>query len=201
MGSGPVAVAYHFYTDEKLFELLASRLILLDIFKNVAIFCCAYYGNFSKWIWNFLVLHNFTKCFSVSRLNQTENVCIVNCLVSKENTDYTILTKHSLSAYFRKKGHARNFSEKEQIKDKKGKIFENLSKNIQNLKIFWKRAASCVQLSHVWNIEYVLSLPRIFICTTLRRRIFICIYLVQLYNKKLIVYQNTVKYTSSLEPT
>ena len=70
------------------------------------------------------MLHNFTKYFSVTRLNQTENVCIVNCLVSKENTDYTILTNHSLSAYFRKKGHARNFSEKEQIKDKKGKIFQ-----------------------------------------------------------------------------
>ena len=82
------------------------------------------------------MLHNFTKCFSVTRLNQTENVCIVNCLVSKENTDYTILTKHSLSAYFRKKEHAGNFSEKEQIKNKKGKIFESLGKNIQNLKIF-----------------------------------------------------------------
>ena len=31
---------------------------------------------------------------------------------------------------------------------KKGKIFENLGKNVQNLKIFWKRAGGCVQLSH-----------------------------------------------------
>ena len=31
-----------------------------------------------------------------------------------------------------------------QEKGKKGKMFENL-------KIFWKRAASCVQLSHAWN--------------------------------------------------
>ena len=31
---------------------------------------------------------------------------------------------------------------------KKGKIFENLGKNVQNWKIFLKRAASCVRLSY-----------------------------------------------------
>ena len=37
----------------------------------------------------------------------------------------------------RKYGHACNFSEKRQKKkDKKGKLFENLGKNVQNLKIF-----------------------------------------------------------------
>ena len=35
-----------------------------------------------------------------------------------------------------------DFSEKRQ---KKGKIFENLSKNVQNLKIFWKGAGNCMQ--------------------------------------------------------
>ena len=30
---------------------------------------------------------------------------------------------------------------------KKGKIFENLGKNVQNLKIFWKRAGDYAQLS------------------------------------------------------
>ena len=34
---------------------------------------------------------------------------------------------------------------------KKGKIFENVGKNVKNLKIFLKRAASCVRLSHTWN--------------------------------------------------
>ena len=34
------------------------------------------------------------------------------------------------------------------IFQKKGKIFENLGKNVQNLKIFLKKAASYVQLSH-----------------------------------------------------
>ena len=28
---------------------------------------------------------------------------------------------------------------------KKGKIFEKLGKNVQNLKIFWKRAGNCVR--------------------------------------------------------
>ena len=36
-------------------------------------------------------------------------------------------------AYSRKKGYACEFSEKGQ---KKGKIFENLAKNVQNVKIF-----------------------------------------------------------------
>ena len=40
-------------------------------------------------------------------------------------------------AYSRKKGHAGDFAENVQ--------------DLQNLKIFWKRAASCVRLSHVWN--------------------------------------------------
>ena len=50
-----------------------------------------------------------------------------------------ILERRGMHAIFQKKGQ------------KKGKLFENLSKNEQNLKIFWKRAASCVWLSHAWN--------------------------------------------------
>ena len=34
---------------------------------------------------------------------------------------------------------------------KKGKIFQNLGKNVQNLKIFCKKAASCVRLSQAWG--------------------------------------------------
>ena len=45
-----------------------------------------------------------------------------------------------------------------QKKCKKGKIIENSGKNAQNLQIFWKRAVSCMQLSHTWNkqLEYPL---------------------------------------------
>ena len=42
------------------------------------------------------------------------------------------------------------FSEKGQ---KKGKIVENLGENVQNLKIFRKRAASVVQLKQLKGIE------------------------------------------------
>ena len=40
-------------------------------------------------------------------------------------------------AYSRKKGHAGDFAENVQ--------------NLRNMKIFWKRAASCVRLLHAWN--------------------------------------------------
>ena len=52
--------------------------------------------------------------------------------------------------YSRKEDHACDFSEKGQ---KKGKIFENLGQNVQNLKIFWKRAASFVQLKQLKGME------------------------------------------------
>ena len=37
------------------------------------------------------------------------------------------------------------------IFQKKGKIFEYLGKNVQNLKIFGKRAGDCMQLLHAIN--------------------------------------------------
>ena len=48
-----------------------------------------------------------------------------------------------IRGYSRKSGHAYDFSEKGLKKMlKKGKIFENLDKNVQNLEIFWKRAGN-----------------------------------------------------------
>ena len=38
-----------------------------------------------------------------------------------------------------------------EIFQKKSKIFENLGKNVQNLKHFEKRAGDCVGLSHTRN--------------------------------------------------
>ena len=47
------------------------------------------------------------------------------------------IIKHSHSrVYSRKKVHASDFSEKGQKKGKKGQIFENLGKNVHNLKKF-----------------------------------------------------------------
>ena len=56
-------------------------------------------------------------------------------------------------AILESKGNAYDFSEKLQKRPKnwkkKGdKIFENLGKNVQNLKILWKKAGDCVRLSH-----------------------------------------------------
>ena len=46
-----------------------------------------------------------------------------------------------------------DFSEKEQKNVKKGRIYENLGTNVQNLKIFWKMAGDCVQLLHAINCK------------------------------------------------
>ena len=40
---------------------------------------------------------------------------------------------------------------KRKNRTKKGKIFENLDKNVQHLKTFWKRADDFVWLSHAIN--------------------------------------------------
>ena len=46
-----------------------------------------------------------------------------------------------MHAIFQKKSKK---SEKIVEKQQKGKIFQTLGKNVQNLKIFWKRAGDCV---------------------------------------------------------
>ena len=37
------------------------------------------------------------------------------------------------------------------IRAKKGKVFENLGKNVKNMKIFWTGAGDCIQLLHILN--------------------------------------------------
>ena len=60
-----------------------------------------------------------------------------------------ILESKGMRAIFLKKWGG---GQKNVKRAKKGKIFENiLGKNVQNLKIFLKRARDCVQLSHVIN--------------------------------------------------
>ena len=53
-----------------------------------------------------------------------------------------ILESKGMLAIFQRKGNKT---------DKKGKIFENLGENVQNLKIFLKRAGDCLQLLHATN--------------------------------------------------
>ena len=47
--------------------------------------------------------------------------------------------------------HTCDFPKKGKKMLKKGKIFGNLDKNVQDLKIFWKRAGDCVRLLHATN--------------------------------------------------
>ena len=51
-----------------------------------------------------------------------------------------ILESKGTHAIFQKNG------KKGQKMFKEGKILENLCKNVQNLKIFWKRPGDCIQL-------------------------------------------------------
>ena len=55
---------------------------------------------------------------------------------SKKFLSGPILESKDIGVIFQKKG-------KEMLK--KGKIFENLGKNVQNLKIFWKKGGDCVR--------------------------------------------------------
>ena len=50
-----------------------------------------------------------------------------------------ILESKGMRVIFQKKGQKRS-------KNVKGKIFENLGKNVQNLKIFWKTAGDSMRL-------------------------------------------------------
>ena len=43
------------------------------------------------------------------------------------------------------KGRGAFFQQKGKEMFKKGKIFENLDKNVQNLKIFWEKARDCMR--------------------------------------------------------
>ena len=68
----------YFHTDEKLFQLFCSENDFAKYFAkfhNLSVIL--FYDNFSKLYisirqdtLNFLVLHNFTKCFSGTRVNQ-----------------------------------------------------------------------------------------------------------------------------------
>ena len=59
-----------------------------------------------------------------------------------------------MRAIFNKKGKKKG---KKRLKTaKKGKIFENLGKNVQNLKIFLKRAGLCMIIAHSKQLENAL---------------------------------------------
>ena len=80
----------YFYTDQKFMNYFASTMIWLKIFQNVAIYLFKYFVSYimtyisilqdkSK----FVLLHNFVKYFSGTRVNQIviTDILMVNCLI------------------------------------------------------------------------------------------------------------------------
>ena len=67
-------------------------------------------------------------------------------LYSLINTSLGLLSsnKHTQSLFLKVRAWVMIFQKKGKEMLKKRKIFENFGKNVQNLKIFWKRAGDCV---------------------------------------------------------
>ena len=67
------------------------------------------------------------------------------CLFEKHFAHQGLFRKARVSCKFSENGQKRAENAK------KSKIFENLAKIEQNLKIFWKSACDCMQLLHAIN--------------------------------------------------
>ena len=59
--------------------------------------------------------------------------------------------RNKTGSILERKGMCGIFQKKRAKKKKKGEILENLGKNVQSLKIFWKKASDCVWLLHAIN--------------------------------------------------
>ena len=90
-----------------------------------------YYNYFNR---KLTAIQSINGTVYFSEVNHIFVFCFVFC------SPGLILESKGMSAIFKKRA-------------KKGKIFETFGKNVQNSKIFWKRAASCVRLWHAWNSE------------------------------------------------
>ena len=78
--------------------------------------------------------------------------CIFLSKHDQDNWPHFLSTIWTVSrAYSRSKNIHAIFQKEGKNLLKKGKIFENLGKNVQNSKIFWKRAGDYVQLSQAIN--------------------------------------------------
>ena len=86
---------------------------------------------------------SFSKLISLYEAWSCNSECSWQYIWVMEILTFLILSRSILES----KGCVRLFRKSA----KKVKIFEHLGKNVQNLKIFWKRTASCVRLSHAWN--------------------------------------------------
>ena len=101
-------------------------------------------GSFKRYAWKLVVLWQPTKCYA--SIEHQEGKKQKNPSVYNGTISGPILESKGMRAIFQKKG-------KKMLRAKKGKIFENFDKNVQNLKIFWKRAGDCV-----YNIQYTYTI-------------------------------------------
>ena len=81
----------------------------------------------------------FYKKKSHSGMNVLQWIC---CIFSEHHTE-PILESKGMHVIFQRKG--------KKILKRVNKIFENLGKNVQNLKIFWKMASDYVRFLHIIN--------------------------------------------------
>ena len=89
---------------------------------------------------------------NISHNLDTQFKCTWKISLSKHDLDkwphFFIYYLNSIQGLFYKVRSCMWFFRKRGKNVKKGILFENLDKNVQNLKIFWKRVGDCLQLLH-----------------------------------------------------
>ena len=111
-------------------------------------------------MWNMWSKYKYCEC-CLEYNNVKDDLTVYKCLCSKRNYqkkfdedlrwffDISGPILESAWVWFSRK--TTKMGKKMLNKGIKSKIFENLGKNVQHLKIIWKRAGDCVQLSHAIN--------------------------------------------------
>ena len=94
------------------------------------------------WVWvgvGDCTVYNYLKIRNKSMICMTMHTIML--ILQWRNKTGSILERKGMCGIFQKK----------RAKKKKGEILENLGKNVQSLKIFWKKASDCVWLLHAIN--------------------------------------------------
>ena len=93
------------------------------------------------WVWvgvGDCTVYNYLKIRNKSMICMTMHTIML--ILQWRNKTGSILERKGMCGIFQKKRAK-----------KKGEILENLGKNVQSLKIFWKKASDCVWLLHAIN--------------------------------------------------
>ena len=93
------------------------------------------------WVWvgvGDCTVYNYLKMRNKSIICMTMHTIML--ILQWRNITGSILESKGMCGIFQKKGQK-----------KKGEILENVGKNVQNMKIFWKKARDCVRLLNAIN--------------------------------------------------